>query len=100
MEVNIYSVKAKSQAGNIWVKYIMTTQKDQSQKKISQGFWEPHLWNLHILLEIQQRALGPGKSTAGAKYPSLRIHPKSCHIFPLKFATTLLSGSGKGAVGA
>ena len=29
------SVKAKSQAGNIRVKYIMTTQKDQSRKKIS-----------------------------------------------------------------
>ena len=25
---------------------------------------------------------------------------KSCHIFPLKGAATLLSGSGKGAVGA
>ena len=35
--------------------------------------------NLQVLLEIQQRALGPGESTAG---------------------TTLLSGSGKGAVGA
>ena len=34
MEVHIYSVKAKSQAGNR-VKYIMTTQKGQSQKKIS-----------------------------------------------------------------
>ena len=30
-----YSVKAKSQAGSIRVKYIMTTQKGQSQKKIS-----------------------------------------------------------------
>ena len=30
-----YSVKAKSQEGNIRVKYIMTTQKGQSQKKIS-----------------------------------------------------------------
>ena len=33
MEVHIYSVKAKSQAGNIWVKYIMITQKDQSKRK-------------------------------------------------------------------
>ena len=30
-----HSVEAKSQADNIWVKYIMTTQKGQSQKKIS-----------------------------------------------------------------
>ena len=33
MKVHIYSVKAKSQAGNVRVKYIMTTQKGQSQKK-------------------------------------------------------------------
>ena len=46
--------KAKSQAGNIRVKYIMTTQKGQS------------LGNLPIVLEIQQRALGPGESAAGA----------------------------------
>ena len=32
---HIYSVKAKSQAGNIRVKYIMTTQKGQSRKKMS-----------------------------------------------------------------
>ena len=54
MKVHIYSVKDKSQAGNIRVKYIMTTQKGQS------------LGNLPIVLEIQQRALGPGESAAGA----------------------------------
>ena len=30
MEVHIYGVKAKSQAGNIWIKYIMAAQKDQN----------------------------------------------------------------------
>ena len=35
MEETIYSVKGKSEAGNIWVKDIMTTQKGWSQKKIS-----------------------------------------------------------------
>ena len=35
MKEHIYSVKGKSQAGNIRVKYIMTTQKGQSRKKIS-----------------------------------------------------------------
>ena len=30
MEVHLDSVKAKSRAGIMWVKYIMTTQKDQS----------------------------------------------------------------------
>ena len=35
MEVHIYSVKAKSQAGNIWVKDEITKQKGQNRKKIS-----------------------------------------------------------------
>ena len=35
MKVHIYSVKAKNQAGNVRGKYIMTTQKGQSGKKIS-----------------------------------------------------------------
>ena len=35
MKEHIYSVKAKGQAGNIRVKYIMTKQKGQSRKKIS-----------------------------------------------------------------
>ena len=37
MEEHMYSVKAKSQTGNIWVKYIMATQKGQSRKKIMEG---------------------------------------------------------------
>ena len=32
MEVHIYSVEAKSQAGNIWVEDKMITQKDLSRK--------------------------------------------------------------------
>ena len=36
-------------------------------------------------------------SSAGVTYLSLRMHLKSCHIFPLKVAATLLSGSMKGA---
>ena len=35
MKEHIYSIKAKSQAGNRRVKYIMATEKGQSQKKIS-----------------------------------------------------------------
>ena len=53
-----------------------------------------------IQLELQQRALGPGESAAEITYLSLRIHPKSCYSFPQQVATTLLSGSGKGTVGA
>ena len=41
--------------------------------------------------KIKQRASGPGKSTARVMYLSMRINPKSCHIFPLKVTTTLLS---------
>ena len=44
-------------------------------------------------------AFGPGESAAGTMCLSLRILPKSCNIFPLKVAATLLSGSGKDALG-
>ena len=37
MEVHMYSVKAKSQAGKIWVKHIMTTWKGQIWKIFCQG---------------------------------------------------------------
>ena len=37
-------------------------------------------------------------SSVGVTYLSFRMHLKSCHIFPLKVAATLLSGSRKGAV--
>ena len=81
MEVHIYSVKAKSQAGNIWVKDVMTAARDHK--------------NLRILLENSARG-----SAAGVRYLSIRIHPKSCHIFLLKVSATLLNGSRKDAVGA
>ena len=35
------------------------------------------------------------ESTARVMYLSMRIHPKSCYIFPIKVAATLLSGSRK-----
>ena len=72
MEIQKCSVNAKSQAGNIRVKYIMTTQTGQSRKKISYGSQESHQWNLRML-EIQWRVSGPGESTVGATYLSLRI---------------------------
>ena len=37
MEAHIHSVKAKSKAGNIWVRDVMATQKDQSCKILSEG---------------------------------------------------------------
>ena len=50
--------------------------------------------------EVQQKASGPGESAVGVANLSMRIHPKSCHIFPLKVATTLLSVSRKCTVEA
>ena len=50
--------------------------------------------------KIQQRASGLGESDAEVAYLSMRIHEKSCRIFPLKVAATLLSGSRKNVVGA
>ena len=80
-----YSVKTKSQVGNIWVKDFKTTQKGQRQRKIYAISWK-----------IQQSALGPGESAVGVTYLSMRIHPESCHIFPLKVVATSVSGSREG----
>ena len=68
----------------------MTIQKEQSQKKISWAFQRSQLENLGILLEIQQKALGPGANNAGITYTSMGIHAKSCCIFPLKITATLM----------
>ena len=40
------------------------------------------------------------EGTAGTTYMSLRICPKSRHIFPVKVAAALLCCVGKGADGA
>ena len=81
MEVHICSVKAKSQAGNIWVKGILAAATDCK--------------NFCIMSENSV-----GESTAGVTYLSMRIHPKSWCIFPLKVFATLLNCSRKGRVGA
>ena len=41
-----------------------------------------------------------GEIAAGVTCLSMRIHPKSCCISPLKALATLLNGSKKDAVGA
>ena len=81
MEVHIYSVKAKSQAGNIWVEDIMAAARDHK--------------NLRVLQENSA-----GESTTGVTCLSMRIRPKSYRIFSLKVSATLLNGSRKGAGGA
>ena len=83
MEAHIYSVKVKSQASNIWAKDKMTTQRPKPQDT-QLGILKIYAFSL----KIQQRALCPGESAAGVAYWSVRIHPKSCHMFHLKVATT------------
>ena len=55
--------------------------------------------NLHILLENSAKGLGSRRERCWG-YISMRIHPKSCFIFPLKVAATLINSSRKGTVGA
>ena len=47
------------------------------------------------MLEIQQRAAGPGESAAGALCLSLRIHPKVAASLPLKLPRIYLVVQGK-----
>ena len=82
MEVHTYSVKAKSQAGNIWVEDIMAAARD------------------HKNLRILQENLAGESTAAVTSCLSMRIRPKSYRISPLKESATLLYGSRKGAVGA
>ena len=87
MVVHIYSLKVKSQA-NIWVKH-MTNHKKSARD----------LTNLNIFWEIQRKtSCLRYKSQVYWRYVSRRMHPKSCPIFPLKNAATLLSRSRKGTV--
>ena len=88
MEVHIYSnVNAKSQAGNIWVKDIMTKQKRQSQKQSAR-----ELKNLCIL----------PKNSEGLRFRRERTWLGVAYLWEYmqKVAATLLSASRKGAVGA
>ena len=79
MEVHIYSVKAKSQTGNVWLKDITTTAS--------------HCKYLRILLENSAEGLRSGRECYKNKTEKLsRI--------PLKVDATLFNSSRKGAVGA
>ena len=57
------------------------------------------LKSTHLCRKILQRVSGSGKSSARFTYLSLRVHPKSYWIFPLKVASTFLNGSRKSTVG-
>ena len=48
--------------------------------------------------KIQQRDLGPGEGAVWVTYLSMRLHLKSCHIFPLKVVVevdTILLGNDR-----
>ena len=77
----------------------MTTQKGQSQKKSARDL-RNLISGIYAFCWKFSRRPWAQESAAGTTYMPLRIRPKSCYIFPLKVAATLLSGSGKGAVGA
>ena len=61
--------------------------KRQKPKENQQGMLKIYAF----CWKIQQRTSGQGESAAWVRYLYMRIHPKSCHIFPLKVAATLLS---------
>ena len=85
----------KSQAGNMSQTYNENTKRSNTKEN------ELGILKIYAFCrKIQQRVSGPRESTAGVMYLSMKIQQKSCRIFPLKPASTLLSGSRKGAVGA
>ena len=60
IEVHIYSVKAKGQAGNIWVKH-----NDNIERAKLQNAQLGILRIYAFCWKIQQRMFGPGESAAG-----------------------------------
>ena len=64
-EVHIYSVKAKGQAGNLWVKYISQIYNDNIKRQKLQDIPLRILKICTFYWKIQQRASGPGEIIAG-----------------------------------
>ena len=60
MEVHMYSVKAKSQAGKIWVKHNDNMKRPKLQD-IPLGILKTYAF----CRKLQRRPSGPGESTAG-----------------------------------
>ena len=79
----------------------MSQRDNDNTKRLQLKENQPGIIKIYVFyLKFQHFSLGPGDNTAGVTYLSMRIHPKTCCIFPLKVAATLLSGSRKGTVGA
>ena len=81
MEVQIYSSIKVIRATDI-VRYADNIRLKPKQNKLGILKIYQFCW------KIQHGASGLEESTAGVTYLSIRIHPKSCHIFPLKVETT------------
>ena len=81
MKVHIYSVKAKSQICNMCQAYNDNTKRPKP-KENQLGILGISSREFMHSVEIQQRALGQGETTAGATYLSLRIHPKVATSLP------------------
>ena len=80
MEVPIYNVEVKSQAGNIWVKDVMTTARDRKKLCIlPENLAGEHYWGYIFIYE-----------NTPEKLPHL----------PPKSICNFLNGSRKDAVGA
>ena len=70
LEVHINVVKAKSQAGNIWVKHIMTKQAKATR------YWAGDLKNSCILLENSVEGFKSRRERCWSYIECLRMHPK------------------------
>ena len=76
----------------------MTKPERQSQKKISKGSLASPAREFRHFARNSEGGLGLRKERCW-HYISMAIHTKSCCIFPLKVAATLLTGSRKSTVG-
>ena len=75
----------------------MTTEKVQNRKENHLGILQISSRELMRSVGNSAEGLGYGREYCVSIFENT---PKSCRISPLKVAATLLSGSGKGAVGA
>ena len=99
MEVHIYSVKAKSQAGNMSQTYNDNTKRPK-QKENQLGILGISSREFTHSVGNSAEGLGSGRERCWDYVSIFDNTPKSCHISPLEFAATLLCGSGKDGVGA
>ena len=99
MKVHIYSVKAKSQAGNMSQTYDDYTKRPKP-KENQLGILGISSREFTHSVGNSADGLGSGRERCWGYVAIFENTPKSCRISAIKVAATLLSGSGKDAVGA